>query len=68
LRVLRDAEGVLDLIEFAVTWGELGYSERAFIPPNRWAEFAHAHSAWTATPCSRLPEVTESSARQYPPH
>ena len=46
LRVLSDAESMLDLIEFAVTWGELDYSERAVIPPNRWVEFAHAHS-WT---------------------
>jgi hypothetical protein len=44
LRVLSDTESMLDLIEFAVTWGELDYSERALIPPNRWVEFAHAHS------------------------
>ena len=46
LQVLSDAESMLDLIEFAVTWGELDYSERTLIPPNRWVEFAHAHS-WT---------------------
>ena len=46
LQVLSGPESMLDLIEFAVTWGELDYSTRAVIPPNRWVEFAHAHS-WT---------------------
>jgi hypothetical protein len=46
LRVLSDADSMLDLIELAVTWGELDYSEQAVIPPTHWVEFAQAHS-WT---------------------
>lgn len=33
----------VELMELAVTWGELDYSESDVIPPNRWLEFVDCH-------------------------
>ncbi|MFZ2504352.1 MAG: hypothetical protein WAW88_16950 [Nocardioides sp.] len=43
LHLLTDGDEVLELLELAVTWAELDYSESGLIPPNRWQEFADAH-------------------------
>lgn len=43
LRVTTDADAFLELMELAVTWGELDYSEMPLIPPNRWLEFVDSH-------------------------
>lgn len=45
LQVEDDVDELLALIELAVTWCELDYSEVAVVPPERWIEFAAAH-AW----------------------
>ena len=46
LRLATDADVFLELLELAVTWGELDYSESPVIPPNRWLEFVDSH-IWT---------------------
>lgn len=43
LRLGTDADVFLELMELAVTWGELDYSESTVIPPNRWLEFVDCH-------------------------
>jgi hypothetical protein len=43
LRVTVDPDAFLELMELAVTWGELDYSEMPLIPPNRWLEFVDSH-------------------------
>ena len=43
LTVLQDPDQLLELMELAVTWGELDYSETPLIPPNRWLEFVDSH-------------------------
>jgi hypothetical protein len=43
LKVLEDPDQLLELMELAVTWGELDYSETPVIPPNRWLEFVDSH-------------------------
>lgn len=44
LRLEHDRDELLELLDLAVTWGELDYSDRQIIPPNRWLEFARAHT------------------------
>jgi hypothetical protein len=44
LRLLTDADSMLDLFELAVSWGELDYSATTVISPNWWVEFARQHS------------------------
>jgi hypothetical protein len=43
LQLGTEAEVFLELMELAVTWGELDYSESSVIAPNRWLEFVDAH-------------------------
>jgi len=43
VRIEHDVEEVLDLMELAVTWGELDYSGESLIAPTRWLEFARRH-------------------------
>jgi hypothetical protein len=45
LEVGDDAAAVLDLVELAVTWGELDYSASDVIPPAMWLDFCSRH-AW----------------------
>jgi hypothetical protein len=45
LDVGDDAAAVLDLVELAVTWGELDYSDTGVIPPAMWLDFCSRH-AW----------------------
>jgi hypothetical protein len=45
LAVDTDAEALLDLLEIAVTWHELDYSEADLAAPEHWLTFAEQH-AW----------------------
>ncbi len=42
-RVERDSDALLDLMELALTWHELEYSETATLPPDQWASFMECH-------------------------
>lgn len=43
LTVEHDAAELLELMELAVTWGELEYDADAVIGPELWVDFAAAH-------------------------
>jgi hypothetical protein len=43
LAVDTDAEAVLELIELAVTWHELDYSESSVVGPEHWDNFVERH-------------------------
>ena len=43
LNVDHDLDEAMELIELAVTWGELDYSEQHLIPPSEWAAFFAGH-------------------------
>jgi hypothetical protein len=43
LAVDTDAEALLELIELAVTWHELDYSESSVVGPEHWAGFVERH-------------------------
>jgi hypothetical protein len=43
VRAATDLRAALDLIELAVTWNELDYSEEELIPPVDWLEFSAEH-------------------------
>jgi hypothetical protein len=45
LAIAHDTSAVLDLMELAVTWGELDYSGTDVIPPDLWFQFCERH-AW----------------------
>ncbi|TCK24445.1 hypothetical protein [Pseudonocardia endophytica] len=43
LLVETDFDELLELLELAVTWQELDYSDAAVVPPERWNDFAMTH-------------------------
>jgi hypothetical protein len=43
LRVERDLDEVLELLELAVTWGELDWSSAGVVPPEQWSELVENH-------------------------
>jgi hypothetical protein len=43
LTVESDVDELLELVELAVTWGELDYSGAGVVPPGQWLEFAACH-------------------------
>jgi hypothetical protein len=43
LTVESDVDELLELIELAVTWGELNYCGVSVVPPGQWLEFAACH-------------------------
>lgn len=43
LLVDTDIDEMLDLMELAVTWGELDYSNELVIPPSQWLDFLDRH-------------------------
>lgn len=43
LRVEDDPDEVVELLELAVTWAELDYSEVDVVPPDAWIDFALGH-------------------------
>ncbi|MEJ7726668.1 MAG: hypothetical protein WKH47_06590 [Actinomycetes bacterium] len=44
LTVETDVAELLELLELAVTWGELDYSHAPVVRPSRWVDFARQHS------------------------
>lgn len=54
LRVVWDHAELLDLMELAVTWGELEYAESRIVPPQRWLDFAAAHRWADADEAERI--------------
>jgi hypothetical protein len=46
LTVTDSLDSALDLLELAVTWDELDYSEKRLIGPSQWDDFLAAHQ-WT---------------------
>lgn len=52
LAVDTDPDALLELLEIAVTWHELDYSEASVIGPAHWARFVERH-VW------RRPELAE---------
>jgi len=44
LTVETDVAELLELLELAVTWGELDYSHAPVVQPTRWVDFALQHS------------------------
>ncbi|MGQ0481909.1 MAG: hypothetical protein ACT4O0_12935 [Pseudonocardia sp.] len=52
LRVDTDPDELLELLELAVTWGELDYSDVPVLGPPYWVDFARNHD-W------RLPDRAE---------
>lgn len=43
LRVEDDPDELVDLVELAVTWSELDWSESGVVPPEAWIDFAAGH-------------------------
>lgn len=43
LTVDQSLDQAMALMELAVTWGEIDYSETALIPPSRWSDFVACH-------------------------
>ncbi len=43
LAVETDDDALLELLELAVTWGELDYSREPLVPPQQWLDFALRH-------------------------
>jgi hypothetical protein len=43
LTVEFDIDELLELVELAVTWGELDYSGTGVVPPDQWLDFAACH-------------------------
>jgi hypothetical protein len=43
LAVESDPDALLDLLELAVTWGELDYGDADVLPPEAWIDFAAEH-------------------------
>jgi hypothetical protein len=43
LTVDQNLDQAMALMELAVTWGELDYSEAPLIPPSQWSDFVACH-------------------------
>lgn len=43
LAVETDPDALLDLLELAVTWRELDWSDAGVVPPEEWLDFAERH-------------------------
>jgi hypothetical protein len=41
--VEHDPDALVELLELAVTWHELEYSQSAYIPPDQWMDFVVNH-------------------------
>jgi hypothetical protein len=74
LTVEFDVEELLELIELAVTWGELDYSGTGVVPPEQWLEFAACHEWREPDRAARIFSVatdialrTGQRANAYPP-
>jgi hypothetical protein len=49
-----DLEALLELLELAVTWGELDYSTSDVVPPAMWTQFYEQHSWRDAVTMERM--------------
>ncbi|HWR49321.1 MAG TPA: hypothetical protein VN327_17185 [Pseudonocardiaceae bacterium] len=74
LTVEFDVEELLELVELAVTWGELDYSGTGVVPPEQWLEFAACHEWREPDRAARIFSVVTDialragqRARAYPP-
>lgn len=63
LEVDRDPGALLDLIELAVTWGELDYSTVDVIGPAHWLEFGARHVWRDPRAAMRAFELADDIAR-----
>jgi hypothetical protein len=74
LTVESNVGELLELIELALTWGELDYSGAAIVPPWKWLEFAACHEWRDADRAARIFSVATDIALRadrrevaYPP-
>lgn len=67
LRVETDLDELLELLELAVTWTELDYSDAAVVPPERWTDFAMAHPWRDADRMERLFGLAADIALRHGP-
>jgi hypothetical protein len=62
LAVENDLEALLELMELAITWGELDYSNTDVVAPALWAEFCAQHSWRDAKTMMRVFELATDVA------
>jgi hypothetical protein len=68
LTVETDPDELLDLLELAVTWGELDYSGATLLGPSCWLEFARCHDWQHPERALRVFSLaTDMAARSEPP-
>ena len=64
LTVEFDIDELLELVELAVTWGELDYSGAGVVPPDQWLDFAACHEWRDADRAARIFSVATDIARR----
>ena len=65
LTVEFDIDELLELIELAVTWGELDYSDAGVVPPNQWLDFAACHEWRNPDRAARIFSVATDIALRH---
>lgn len=65
LTVEFDIDELLELIELAVTWGELDYSGAAVVPPDQWLDFAACHEWHNPDRAARIFSVATDIALRH---
>jgi hypothetical protein len=74
MTIESDQDVLLDLMELAVTWPELEYSETSTVPPARWIPFAESHRWMDHERVERIFSLatdialTAARASRRPPH
>jgi hypothetical protein len=63
LDVEDDFDALLELLELAVTWGELDYSDAGVIAPSQWEAFVAQHRWNDPARCERLFALAADVAR-----
>jgi hypothetical protein len=64
LTVTDSVDSALDLLEMAVTWDELDYSEKRLIGPSQWDDFLAAHRWKDVVRAQRLFSLAADIVRQ----
>jgi hypothetical protein len=64
LTVTDNLDSALDLLELAVTWDELDYSEQRLIGPSQWDDFLAAHQWKDGVRAQRLFSLAADIVRQ----
>ena len=64
LMVTDSLDSALDLLELAVTWEELDYSEKRLIGPSQWDDFLAAHHWKDTALAERVFGLAADIARQ----